>query len=203
MNTADKTVDVHDFTARYLTPFRDVLSQQARARKLEEHWVFGVVRQESRFIADAKSSAGASGLMQLMPATARWVARQMGMKLSASRVREPATNAALGTFYLKHVLNDLEGNPVLAATAYNAGPKRARRWRDVKPLEGAIYAETIPFSETREYVKKVMLNTVYYATLLGGETRSLKERLGVIAPRRSNGDVIAVHDSPEPDASGL
>jgi soluble lytic murein transglycosylase len=190
MNTADRTVSTHDFAARYLTPFRDVLGQQARARKLEEHWVYGVVRQESRFIADAKSPTGAQGLMQLMPQTARWVARQLGIKISASRVREPATNAALGTFYLKHILKDLEGNPVLAAAAYNAGPKRARKWCDVKPLEGAIYAETIPLGETRDYVKKVMLNTLYYAAVLGGEPGSLKERLGTVGPRRA-GDVMA------------
>ena len=71
-------------------------------------------------------------------------------------------NIALGTGYLKHVLDDL-GHPVLASAAYNAGPGRARRWRDAQPLEGAIYAETIPFDETRDYVKKVMANTVYYS----------------------------------------
>ena len=100
----------------------------------------------------------------------------------------------LGTYYLKQVLKDLEGNPVLAAAAYNAGPKRARKWRDTKPIEGAIYAETIPLAETREYVKKVMLNTVYYAAVLSGETRSLKERLGTIAPRPASPGVMAVHD---------
>jgi peptidoglycan lytic transglycosylase len=194
INTADKTVADHDFTARYVVPFREVFSQHSTRWKLEEPWVLGVVRQESRFIADAKSPAGANGLMQLMPSTARWVARQLGIKLSTSKVREPSLNITLGTYYLKHVLKDLEGNPVLAAAAYNAGPKRARKWRDTKPLEGAIYAETIPLAETREYVKKVMLNTVYYAAVLSGETRSLKERLGTIAPRPSSAGVMAVQD---------
>jgi soluble lytic murein transglycosylase len=194
INTADKTVADHDFTARYAVPFREVFAHHALRWKLEEPWVLGVVRQESRFIADAKSPAGANGLMQLMPSTARWVARQLGIKLSTSKVREPTLNVTLGTYYLKQVLKELEGNPVLAAAAYNAGPKRARKWRDARPLEGAIYAETIPLAETREYVKKVMLNTVYYAAVLSGETRSLKERLGTIAPRPSSAGVMAVHE---------
>jgi soluble lytic murein transglycosylase len=127
--------------------------------------------------------------MQLMPATAKWVAHRMGMQdYSWARVTDAGVNAALGTYYLRHVLDDLDGNPVLAAAAYNAGPGRARKWRDTRALEGAIYAETIPFNETRDYVKKVMNNTMYYAAILGGQVRTLKARLGVIAPRGGSGD---------------
>lgn len=194
IGTADRTVAAHDFSVRYLAPYREILGEQARVQRLEEPWVYGLVRQESRFIAEAKSSVGASGLMQLMPATARWVARQLGIKgYSADKVTEPQTNAALGTFYLKHVLDDLQGSPVMAAAAYNAGPGRARKWRGPRALEGAIYAETIPFSETRDYVKKVMVNTLYYSAVFGGEVRSLKGRLGVVAPRGS-GEVMALGD---------
>ncbi len=185
INTADRTAQFHNYQVRFLAPFRDVFREQARAFELEEAWVLGIVRQESRFIADAKSSAGARGLMQLMPATARWVAGRIGMNYSPQRVAEVETNVTLGTRYLKYVLDDL-GHPVLASAAYNAGPGRARRWRDVKPLEGAIYAETIPFNETRDYVKKVMTNTVFYAAVLGGKTLSLKQRLGTVAPKSSN-----------------
>ena len=181
INTADRTVAEHDFTLRYPAPYGNVLSKQARARKLDEPLVFGLVRQESRFIADAKSSAGALGLMQLMPSTARRVARIIGMKgYSTSHLGRPEVNAALGAYYLRHVLDGFGGNPALAAAAYNAGPGRARRWCDAKPLEGAIYVETIPFAETRQYVKKVMANTVYYAAVMGGDQRSLKSRLGTI-----------------------
>jgi soluble lytic murein transglycosylase len=181
MNTADRTVAAHDFTLRYLTPYRDVLAKQARNRRIEAPLVFGLVRQESRFIADAKSPAGAAGLMQLLPSTARWVAKKIGMKgFQPSRVSRPEVNATLGAFYLRHVLDGFRGSPVLAAAAYNAGPGRARRWCDTKPLEGAIYIETIPFAETRQYVKKVMANTVYYAAIFGGEPRSLKSRLGTV-----------------------
>ena len=201
INTANKTQELHDFSVRYLAPYRDALGENARAQQLEEAWVLGLVRQESRFISEIKSSAGAAGLMQLMPATARWVARRIGMRdYSWARVTDTGVNAALGTYYLRHVLDDLDGNPVLAAAAYNAGPGRARRWRDARPLEGAVYAETIPFDETRDYVKKVMSNTMYYAALLGGQPRSLKARLGVIAPRGGSERAAAQRDSEQEES---
>jgi soluble lytic murein transglycosylase len=186
INSADRTVGMHDFQLRFLAPYRTAFGQQARSQGLEEHWVLGLVRQESRFIVNARSSAGASGLMQLMPATARWVARKIGMRdFAPAQVNDVEVNIALGTTYLRYVLDELEGSPVLAAAAYNAGPGRARKWKADRPLEGAIYAETIPFNETRDYVKKVMSNTVYYAALYGGETRPLKSRLGTIPSRHS------------------
>ncbi|TMH87768.1 MAG: lytic transglycosylase domain-containing protein, partial [Betaproteobacteria bacterium] len=157
----------------------------------------GVVRQESRFITGAKSSAGATGLMQVMRPTAKWVAQRMRMKnFSWARLHEPDLNAALGTYYLKHVLNQFDGSPVLAAAAYNAGPTRARLWRGTAPVEGAIFVETIPFGETRDYVKKVMTNTVYYAAVLGIEPISLKARLGMVLPRRSSEGVAAIRSQP-------
>ncbi len=187
INTASLTAEQHNYRLRYLAPFRDAFRQHAQAFDLEEAWVLGVVRQESRFIVNARSSAGARGLMQLMPATARWVARRTGLKgYSLARVTEVDTNVALGTQYLKFVLEDL-GHPVLATAGYNAGPGRARRWRDVKPLEGAVYVESIPFNETRDYVKHVMSNTMYYAALHEGRIVPLKERLGVI-PAKVDGE---------------
>ncbi len=192
INTADKTLVLHDFSVRYLAPYREPLAEGARAQQLEEAWVLGLVRQESRFAPEVKSAAGAAGLMQLMPATAKWVALRMRMQdYSWARVTDASVNAQLGTYYLRHVLDVLDGNPVLAAAAYNAGPGRARKWRDTRPLEGAIYAETIPFNETRDYVKKVMNNTMYYAAMLGGSVRTLKARLGVIAPRGAADKLMA------------
>jgi soluble lytic murein transglycosylase len=196
INTADRTLALHDFGVRYLAPYREALGENARAQQLEEAWVLGLVRQESRFISAIKSSAGAAGLMQLMPATAKWVARRMGMHdYSWARVTDTDVNVALGTYYLRHVLDDLDGSPVLAAAAYNAGPGRARKWRGTRPLEGAIYAETIPFNETRDYVKKVMNNTMYYAAMLGSPVRSLKTRLGMIAPRGGNDRAVALRET--------
>jgi soluble lytic murein transglycosylase len=189
INTADRTVHQHNYKVRYLAPFKDVFDEQARSAGLEQAWVLGLVRQESRFIVDAKSSVGARGLMQLMPATARWVAKRNGQRdFSMARVAEVPVNVALGTSYLKMVLDEL-GHAVLASAAYNAGPGRARRWRDARPLEGAIYAETIPFNETRDYVKKVMSNTMYYSQLFGGKLIPLKDRLGLI-PAKSAGERV-------------
>ena len=162
INTADRTVGLHDFNLRYLAPYRDVLKARASQLDLDEAWVYGLIRQESRFIQDARSHAGASRLMQLMPGTARWVAQKLGLKnWRWSKVTDVDTNIGLGTYYLRHVLDTLDGHPVLASAAYNAGPNRARAWRPEAAMEGAIYAETIPFGETRDYVKRVMANTTY------------------------------------------
>lgn len=184
ISTADRTVQQHDFSLRFPVPHREALQNHLQQQKLDEAWVYGLIRQESRFITDAKSSAGATGLMQLMPATAKWVAKKSGIpNYHHALASEVNTNLALGTYYLKHVLTTLDNQPLLASAAYNAGPGRARQWRDAKPLEGAIYAETIPFSETRDYVKKVMSNSMYYARTLGHQTKTLRQRLGVVAPK--------------------
>lgn len=201
--TADRTRNLHDFSLRYLTPFRDVMRPAAISLNLDEAWVYGLIRQESRFIASARSSAGATGLMQLMPATAKWVAKQIGMRpFKPAQVSDVGTNIQLGSHYLKFVLQDLDEHPLLASAAYNAGPGRARQWASDKPLEGAIYAETIPFNETRDYVKKVMGNATWYAGLLGGKIRSLKQRLGTISRSSFVSDeVIWVEDvMPKPRA---
>jgi soluble lytic murein transglycosylase len=112
---------------------------------------------------------------------------------SWTRLSDPSVNAALGTYYLRHVLDQFDGNPVVAAAAYNAGPSRARQWRGTEPIEGAIFAETIPFGETRDYVKKVMANTFYYAAVLGAEATPLKTRLGTVAPRGGSA-IVAMGD---------
>jgi len=185
VNTSLRTEQEIDLTQRFIAPFAGQVSEKAREINLDPAWVYGVIRQESRFITDARSRVGASGLMQLMPATAKWVARKIGMTdFHPSRVNEFETNTILGTNYLRMVLNDLNGSEVLATAGYNAGPRRPVLWRSklAAPVEGAIFAETIPFTETRLYVKNVMSNAIYYATLFTGEPQSLKARLGVVAP---------------------
>jgi len=184
INTADRTVTLHDFELRYLAPYRDILKPRVSELGLDEAWVYGLIRQESRFISDARSSAGASGLMQLMPNTARWVAKKLGLRdWRWTQVTEIDTNVSLGTYYLRHVYDVLDEHPVLASAGYNAGPGRARAWRPGSAMEGAVYAETIPFNETRDYVKRVMANTSYYAHAFSQELQSLKRRLGIIGPR--------------------
>ena len=183
INTAERTIMLHDFSQRFPMPYRDDLNGHAKAHGLDHAWVYGLIRQESRFMADAKSRVGAAGLMQLMPATAKWAAKKVGMTAySPKHVADIPVNLALGSFYLRHVLDDL-GHPVLATAAYNAGPGRARRWRADTTLEGAIYAESIPFSETRDYVKKVMANAWFYANQAGATNLSLKRMLGSVPGR--------------------
>jgi soluble lytic murein transglycosylase len=184
INTADRTQAEHDYSLRYPLPFYVQVEPRVREVNLDPAWVYGLMRQESRFIMDAQSSAGAKGLMQLMPATARWVAKKIGMeRYHPGRVTDMDINVTLGTNYMRMVLDGLDNHPVLASAAYNAGPGRARKWRAERPIEGAIYAETIPFNETRDYVKKVMANATHYAALLGGPAPTLTDRLGRIRPR--------------------
>lgn len=191
INTADRTVSQHDFSLRYLAPYRDKVEPKARELALDPGWVYGLMRQESRFVIQARSSVGAQGLMQVMPATAAWVAKKIGLaSYHPKHAMDMDTNITLGTNYMKMVLDGLDDHPVLASAAYNAGPGRAKKWRAEAPLEGAIYAECIPFNETRDYVKKVMNNAVYYNALFEGRPQSLKRQLGVIRPR-GNGDTAA------------
>jgi peptidoglycan lytic transglycosylase len=183
IRTAESTGDLNDFELRFLAPYKEIARAHAREYGLDEAWVYGLMRQESRFVNRARSSAGASGVMQIMPATARWIARQMGIrKHRGSDLYSLDTNIRMGTWYLKYILDKFEGHPVLATAAYNAGPSRAQRWRGGLPLEGAIYVETIPYLETRDYVRKVMYNAMRYADIFGHETTSLRARLGIIGP---------------------
>ena len=189
INTAERTRRRHDFALRYPTPFETEIEAAARDNGLDPALVFGLVRQESRFVSDIVSGAGAVGLMQLMPPTARWVARKTGVDARSLRLDNPAFNVRLGAYYLRYVLGKLDGEPVLAAAAYNAGPGRAQAWRGNAPLEGAIYVETIPFNETRDYVKKVLANAMFYQARLGARYVALHDRLGVITPRGAAADI--------------
>lgn len=190
ISAADRTKDEHNYKLRFPTPYADKIMPHSDRQNLDKAWVYGLMRQESRFVTNAKSGVGAAGLMQVMPATGKWVANKLGVKFQPSDLHDPDTNVMLGTTYMRLVLESLDNHPVLASAAYNAGPGRARKWRDVKPLEGAIYAETIPFSETRDYVKKVMSNAVFYQTLMTGNSPSLKIMLGTIAPRQAKPDSV-------------
>jgi len=187
VNTSDRTKTEVNFEQRFPAPFRDIMHVNTQKLGIDMAWVYGLIRQESRFIMDARSHTGASGLMQIMPATARWVANKIGFgKFSPGLVNQIDTNILLGTNYLNIVLGDLDGSQALATAAYNAGPNRPRAWRATLPgpVEGAIFAETIPFSETRGYVKNVLSNATYYAALFDGQPQSLKARLGTVGPKQ-------------------
>jgi len=186
ISTAERTREAHSIDLRYITPYRDLAESFAREQNLDVAWVYGLMRQESRFIEYARSRVGAGGLMQIMPGTARWIGQQIGASpKTVKKVVQPETNIRFGTWYLKKLYNGLDQSTVLATAAYNAGPARARKWQSNSTLEGTIYVETIPFLETRQYVKKVLANAMFYAERLGGPQTSLKDRLGVIPPRSS------------------
>ena len=189
VTTADRTKVELDLTQRYPTPYDDIMQTATRPIGLDKAWVYGLIRQESRFIRAARSQVGASGLMQIMPGTATYVARKIGMAgFSLSSLNDIKTNITLGTNYLNMVLANLGGSQTLATAAYNAGPGRPRQWRSTlsKPVEGAIFAETIPFTETRVYVKNVMANTTWYAAMFENKPQSMKARLGTVTPRDAN-----------------
>jgi soluble lytic murein transglycosylase len=189
INTSERTRSVIDSEQRFPMPYRDAVFKRAAQIGLDPAYVYGLIRQESRFIMDARSGVGASGLMQVMPPTARWTAKKIGLvNFRPEHINDRDTNIAIGTGYLKLVLDDFAGSMPLAAAAYNAGPGRPRSWRGQNGdpvLEAAIWAENVPFSETRDYVKKVLSNTTNYAALITGQPQSLKARLGSIGPREA------------------
>ncbi|WP_298603308.1 lytic transglycosylase domain-containing protein [uncultured Limnohabitans sp.] len=186
INTSDRTKEAIDFEQRFPMPLREIVVRKAGDIRLDPAFVYGLIRQESRFIMDARSHVGASGLMQVMPATAKWTAKKIGLtSFTPDQITDREVNVAIGTGYLKLVLDDFEGSMPLATAAYNAGPGRSRTWRNGPVLEAAIWAENIPFQETRDYVKKVLSNTTNYAAILTRQPQSLKARLGQVGPRNS------------------
>jgi soluble lytic murein transglycosylase len=187
INSSDRTRNVMDFDQRFPMPFRAAVLARSKQVGIDPAYVYGLIRQESRFVMDARSGVGASGLMQVMPATAKWTARKLGMTdFQPSQITERDTNIAIGTGYLKLLLDSFGGSMPMAAAAYNAGPGRPRNWRNGPVLEAAIWAENIPFNETRDYVKKVLSNTANYAALISGQPQSLKARLGSVGPLDAN-----------------
>ncbi|MCK6424518.1 MAG: transglycosylase SLT domain-containing protein [Burkholderiaceae bacterium] len=170
IHTSERTRLEVDMAQRFPMPMRASVQAAAAQAGLDPAYVYGLIRQESRFVADARSGAGASGLMQVMPATARWTARRLGVPFTQEMITDRDTNLRIGTAYLKFVLDDFGGSPALASAAYNAGPNRPRRWREGPVLEVAAWAENIPFNETRDYVKKVLSNASYYSALMKGES---------------------------------
>ena len=185
VNTSERTRTEFDYTQRFPSPHNEILQPTVQNLGLDRAWVYGLIRQESRFIIDARSGVGASGLMQVMPATGQYVAKKIGLTdFVQSMLSDLRTNILLGANYMNMVLASADGSQPLASAAYNAGPGRARNWRATLngPMEGAIFAESIPYAETRSYVKNVLANATNYAALFDNKPQSLKARLGVVRP---------------------
>jgi soluble lytic murein transglycosylase len=186
ISTSDRTRIEMDFSQRFPAPFKDLMHPAAQTLGLDEAWIYGLIRQESRFVMSARSYVGAQGLMQVMPSTAKFIAHRIGLEgYTPAQAGEIGTNITLGTNYLAIIYNNLDNSQVLATAAYNAGPGRPAAWRSSLsiPIEGAAFAESIPFNETRDYVKNVLSNATYYAAIFDDKPQSLKARLGVVQPK--------------------
>lgn len=181
---ADRTSNRHNDTYRFATPHRSNVTSHSYNAGIDPAWAYGLMRQESRFVTTARSHVGAGGLMQIMPNTAKLVARQMGETYNPAALSEMNTNIRYGTFYLSMIHGQLSGNAVLATAGYNAGPNRARRWQpDFQPIAADQYTESIPLLETRDYVKHVMTNATHYGVVLGQGPQSLEKRMSIIPVR--------------------
>ncbi len=172
----------HLFPMPHRQQFEPIAEQQGTPLA----WVYGVIRQESRFMPSVTSSAGAQGLMQIMPKTARWLTRKLSLPAlsSTADLHDLNTNVMLGSAFLNMLRSDLADSYVLATAAYNAGPGRARKWRSMlaNPIEGAIFIECIPFNETRDYVKNVMANTHTFFLLDGHSKTNFTQLISSIEP---------------------
>lgn len=181
--TVAKSDHQDDLELRFPLLYRDVIESNASEAGIDPSWVYGVVRQESAFVVDARSSAGALGLMQLMPSTGRLTGRKINMPIRNNRaLLNVENNLRLGASYLKEVLGRNKGNQVLATASYNAGPNRVNSWLPQRNMEADIWVELIPYSETRDYVKNVMSYTTVYDHRLGSRPARLRNRMADIAP---------------------
>ena len=185
MSTSERTRIEIDMAQRFPTPFRDAIDAAARESELDAAHIYAVIRQESHFSVASRSVAGAAGLMQVMPLTAHWVATRYRIPYSRALIAEPATNVRIGARYFKLVLKDFSGSYALAAAAYNAGPSRPRRWRNVQVEDAAAWTEVIPIAETREYVKSVLSNVAYYGALVGAAGVAKLRLSDVMRPQQS------------------
>jgi soluble lytic murein transglycosylase len=173
----------NDLDLRFPIVYHRQVETNAERYKVDPAWVFGVLRQESAFMADARSHAGAMGLMQLMPSTARSTARLINSPLRRTgELYNADKNIRLGTAHLRQVLDLHDGNHMLATAAYNAGAQRVKQWRPDSKMAADIWAETVPFSETRTYIRRVLAYTAIFENRMGRQVTSLRKRMPDVAP---------------------
>ena len=182
--TAGRSAHRDDLQQRFPLAYRATLLRETKKRGVDLSWAYAVIRQESAFMADIGSSAGALGLMQLMPRTGRAVAKSIGRpRPSRSALLDPDRNIELGTAYLSQLLKQFR-HPVLVTASYNAGGSRARRWQPrARALAADIWIDTVPFTETRGYLKRVLSYTMVYDYRLGKTQRRLSDWMRAIPPR--------------------
>jgi soluble lytic murein transglycosylase len=177
--TAASLGEYDDLEIRYPLPFKDHFERSSSAASIAPTWAYGIARSESLFMRDVRSRAGAIGLMQLMPATGREVARQIRLPYKGVHtLTQPESNIRLGTSYLGRMAQRYGGNSVLATAAYNAGPHRVDRWLpESGSIDARVWIENIPFNETRKYVKRVLSAQTIFHWRMTGELRRLSDTL--------------------------
>ncbi len=191
--TAARVDSYDDLALRYPLPYAEQFEQHARQARISPSWALGVARSESLFMPDIRSSAGAVGVMQLLPSTGRQSARELNAPFHGQvTLTDPASNIRLGTWYLGRMQARFFDNPVLATAAYNAGPQRVENWLPAKrPLDARVWIETIPYAETRSYVRRVLTADTIFDWRLGRADSRLSQRLQEVpapAARVGNAD---------------
>ncbi|MDJ0711132.1 MAG: transglycosylase SLT domain-containing protein [Woeseiaceae bacterium] len=184
--TAASLGEYDDLAIRYPLPWQQHFETSSSAARISPTWAYGIARSESLFMRDVRSSAGAVGLMQLMPATGRDVARDIRLPYSGlATLTDPISNIRLGTTYLGQMANRYNGNQVLATAAYNAGPHRVDRWLPEQGSEDArVWIENIPFNETRSYVKRVFSAETIFHWRMTGQVRRVSDLLRAVHPQQ-------------------
>ncbi|MEE9334229.1 MAG: transglycosylase SLT domain-containing protein [Granulosicoccaceae bacterium] len=177
---AGKAEQKRALSVRFPVLYRSMVAQASADNSIDPAWVFGVMRRESAYIADVQSGAGARGLMQLMPNTAKYVAKLQGDSNWKGDLTDPETNIGLGSHYLRHVLDKFDNHIVLATASYNAGPRRVSKWLPDKDMTADIWIDAIPYTETRRYVRAVLAYTAIYEWQLTGEAARLSDKLTVV-----------------------
>lgn len=178
--TAGQAEQKRAITLRFPILYKNDVASAATEHRIDPAWIFGVMRRESAYIRDIRSGAGAVGLMQLMPRTASYVAGLQGQKNWKGDLTDAQTNIGFGTFYLRHVMDKFDDHQVLATASYNAGPHRVDQWLRPEAIEADIWIDTIPFTETRRYVRAVLAYTSIYELHLSGKAQRLSTKLTLV-----------------------
>lgn len=193
--TAQNSTQKDNLALRFPRPYVDTVKAHALTQGVGADWVYGVIRQESAFLPEVKSPAGAIGMMQLMPATAKLVAKGLGINHDPNKLTDVSYNVRLGSAYLKEMLEFFDGNTVLATAAYNAGPGRVKKWQpENDSVAGDVWVETIPIQETRDYVKAVTTFQAIYRHRLGLDPK-MTPSIALIAPRGASATVARNDES--------
>lgn len=171
--------DLQFYEWRFPLLWEKEIKREAVANNLDPAWVYGTIRSESAMVETARSSANAMGLMQVTPATGKRVAKKHGLAWTGiAQLRTAPGNLPIGTAYMSDLSQDFSNNPVLVSGSYNAGPNAVKRWLKTRPQgEAAIWVETLPYFETRDYIPRVLAFATIYDWRMGGKVKRISVRM--------------------------